>query len=279
MNKGILAFDIDGTLTHRLDWIDPKVVQYLEEKSNDGWIVALLTGRSFSFGTRIFQYITFPYVLCVQNGADILEMPQKKHIKSNYLGVDTVEALKEIYRDEKEDFVIHAGIDEGDFCYYRKEKFSPRFLPYIEKLSSLGAKPWQQSDFQFPKEKTFSLIKCFGDRDSMQRVNEKLKKIPNIECSMIRDPIDPSLFLNLVTHPEANKGSVLQYFRKHFQAPFVIAAGDQQNDEKMLKNADCKVVIEGAPEDLLKMADVVAKHPENLGIIEAVEEAITHASS
>ena len=278
MKKGILAFDIDGTLTPRLDWIDPKIVQYLEEKSKEGWIIALITGRIFSFAREIFQRLTFPYVLAVQNGADILEMPEKKHISRNYFGGDIVEKLKTAYETEEEDFVIYAGVDQGDFAYFRKNRFSPKMLEYTSILSTLGERPWKESDFQFPKEMTFPLVKCFGKKESMRKLYKKLQNIPDIEVSIIQDPVDTSLYLNLITHPKANKGSALNFLRKHFSADFAIAAGDQHNDLKMLQEADLRVVIDTAPKEMLALADIIAKPPEELGIIDAIEEAISHAS-
>ena len=53
--KGCIAFDIDGTLTHRLDWIDPKVIAALENLAAADWTIALLTGRIFSFAWKILM--------------------------------------------------------------------------------------------------------------------------------------------------------------------------------------------------------------------------------
>ncbi|NGX38210.1 MAG: putative phosphatase [Chlamydiae bacterium] len=276
--KGVIAFDIDGTLTHRLDWIDPKVVQRLEDLTRDNWRVALLTGRIFSFAWNILQHLNFPYLLGVQNGADILEMPSKKSLKRNYLSAQIIPQIEKAYLSQKEDFIIYAGIDKGDFCYYRKERYSEKMVQYLKVLEKLGAAPWQSSDFIFDDTYTFPLIKCFGEEKEMRTLYNILKHNPEIEVSMIRDPIDRALYLNLITHPEASKGQAVHFLREYFQTPLVIAAGDDHNDLKMLQEADVGIAIETAPEEILAYADVKAKPASELGIIDAIEEAIALAS-
>ncbi len=278
-SKGILAFDVDGTLTHRLDWIDPKVVKTLEGYLADDWEVVLITGRLFSFAWKILRHLPFPYLLGVQNGADILEMPSRKVLRRNYLSAEILPQVEKAYEGIGEDFIIYTGVEEGGFCYYRKERFAPKTLKYLKILENLGGSPWKESDFSFEEGMTFPLIKCFGKQDEMAILHERLKEISYIEVSMIRDPIDPNLYLNLITHPEANKGGVVHFLRDYFQTPLVIAAGDDRNDAKMLKEADVAIVIETAPKEVLALADIQAKTADQLGIIPAIEEAIIYAHS
>lgn len=275
--KGLLAFDIDGTLTHRLDWIDSRVVNQLRQLSEQGWQIALLTGRIFSFSWKILKYLDFPYLLAVQNGADIVSMPSKKSLKRNYLTPSVLPEIDAAYEGMAEDYIIYAGIDKGDFCYYRERRFSKKMLQYLEILKSLGAEPWQSSDFAFEENATFSLIKCFGEEKAMRKLHDKLEKNPQIEVSLVHDPIDPSLYLNLVTHPKANKGDAIYFLKAFSKASVVIAAGDDRNDCKMLKAADVSIAIETAPKEVLKLANVLAKPASELGILLAIEEAISLA--
>ena len=110
--KGLIAFDIDGTLSHRLDRIDTKVVEMLERLSTDQWQVALVTGRNFSFAWQILQNFSFPYLLAVQNGTDVLQMPEKKLLKRHYLDPQILPEIEEEYRGQKEDFILYAGMDK-----------------------------------------------------------------------------------------------------------------------------------------------------------------------
>lgn len=275
--KGIIVFDIDGTLTHRLDQIDPRVVKMLEHLVLSNWQVALFTGRIFSFAYPLVQHFSFPYLLAVQNGADILEMPQKKRVRRCYLDEQVLPMIEEACQGEEEDFIIHAGIDQGDFCYYRKERFSPKMLEYLQIRESLSNAPWRNGPFVFKQGTTFPLINTFGKKQAMERIQKKIQMLDGVEISMIQDPVDPLYYLNLITHPQANKGEALLFVKQAYQVSFTIAAGDDQNDLKMLQAADLAIAVDGAPPALLKIADVIAKKPEQLGIIDAVEEAMARA--
>lgn len=271
------AFDIDGTLTHRHDWIDPRVKEKLRSLVEQGYPVALVTGRVFSYANLVLRHLDFPYLLAVQNGADLIEMPSKKPLRRHYLDGSIVAEIDRAYEGQEEDFIIYSGIDRGDFCFYRPNRFSKKMQKYLDILKTLGAAPWQESDFHFEKE-AFPLIKCFGSHENMAKLQKQLKQNPHIETSMIHDPIEPSQYLNMITHPKAHKGSVIQYLRSHFNATTFVAAGDDYNDLNMLKEADIAIAIESAPADLLAIADIKAKRPKECGIVEAIEEALNRAS-
>lgn len=271
--KGFIALDIDGTITHRLETVDTKVSEALKQFSHKKWKIALLTGRTFSFAWKILRFFDFPYYLAVQNGAVILEMPSKKILRKCYLNSNILLEIEDSYRGQKEDFIIYAGMEEGDFCYFRKSRFSKKMLDYFEKLQTYSTAPWVDwihGEYKFPEEKTFPLIKCFGDRESCLAVFHKLKRNTHLEVSMIRDPIDPSLYLNMISHPNANKGRAVEFLKKMYHPRVVIAAGDDKNDLPMFMVADVKIAIETAPSELLEKADIIAKGAEVCGIIDAL---------
>lgn len=277
--KGLICYDIDGTLTHRLDHIDPKIETMLSRLSKEGWTIALITGRSFGFAQMtLLPHLTFSYYLAVQNGSDLLQMPGQQKIHRCHLSARILPIIEKGFQGIGESYIIYSGMDSGDFCYYRKERFSKKGLEYLKKLATTSQTPWQESDFSFEKETHFPLIKGFGTEKEMRLVQERLSKESGIEVSCIRDPIDPSYYLALITHSHANKGEVLRFLKNRLGAPIAIAAGDQENDRSMLEAADISIAIETAPEDLCANADILAKPPSDLGIIEATKEAIRIAT-
>ncbi|MCB1117940.1 MAG: HAD family phosphatase, partial [Chlamydiia bacterium] len=69
--QGLIALDIDGTLTDGSRLIPDQVVNYLHGLHDSGWQIALITGRMYSFAKRAIANMNFPYYLGIQNGADI----------------------------------------------------------------------------------------------------------------------------------------------------------------------------------------------------------------
>ena len=79
--RGIIALDIDGTLTDETHCIDEAVVELLTKLHQEGWILIFITGRPFAWGYRSLNVLKIPYYLSVQNGAILLEMPSQKVLK------------------------------------------------------------------------------------------------------------------------------------------------------------------------------------------------------
>lgn len=70
---------------------------------------------------------------------------------------------------------------------------------------------------------------------------------------------------------EVNKSVGMKLTARHFGADEadVVAIGDGYNDLEMLRDAATAVVIEGAPEPVLAVADLVVPPPERAGLVEA----------
>jgi hydroxymethylpyrimidine pyrophosphatase-like HAD family hydrolase len=273
---GWIALDIDGTITDETHHAPLEVVQFLHSLQERGWEILFITGRTFSFGYTVVKEFDFPYYLAVQNGADILLMPRKELIARHYLDHQVIPILEKAYQGEKEDFLLYAGYERGDFCYYRPEKFSPVLMKHVDKIKALSPEPWKPlRAFEFAQEIRFPLAKCLGNREAMMRVHTFLQAFPELSATLIRDPLGEDIYLNLVTVKQATKGSALREIRQKVGAGGpTIAAGDDLNDVSMLQEADVRIVMAGAPPEMLPLATIVARHGSQHGIIEALTQAI-----
>ena len=276
---GWIALDIDGTITDSSHHAPAETVQFLHDLEKKGWELIFITGRTFSFGYHVVKNFDFPFYLAVQNGADILFMPHKELVARHYLHSTVIPILEQVYEEEKEDFIIYAGFEKGDFCYYRPGRFSEPLREHIHKLMTFSPEPWKPVErFHFANEISFPLIKCLGTREAMQRINGLLQSFPEISPTMIRDPLGEGIYLNLVTAQQATKGNALQKIKEVIgDGGPVIAAGDDLNDISMLERADVKIVMSSAPVEMHSMATILATEGNQRGIIEALSKAIAMA--
>ncbi len=276
-HRGWIALDIDGTITDKSHSVPQSVIDYLRHLYTDGWQIMFITGRAFSFGYATLKIFDFPYFLAVQNGADILQMPDRRSVSRYYLDAQTIQTIEQLYVDEKEDFIIYTGVDRGDFCYYRPNRFSPGLLAHLHKIMPLSREPWRAvDDFHFAPHEKFPLVKCLGFKQPMERMCENLNTIPHLVSTLIRDPLDADqIYLNLVTHEQATKGKALLHAIKEFgERGVVIAAGDDSNDLPMLEVADFKIIMETAPKSMHSLANLIAPTADRGGIVPALQEAI-----
>ena len=273
---GTIALDIDGTITAERHRLPRGVVAYLSQLAHMGWRFVFITGRTFSWGYSVLKELDFPYYLAVQNGAIILEMPSRTILCKQYLDKGVFEAMDEICRHEKTDYVLYGGVEYGDICYFRPEFFSKNMLTYVQQRTAAIKENWHPvSSYEDIDISEFPSIKCFGDQESALRISEKIQVL-GLCAPPIRDPFDENYFVVQATHSKICKGQALQDLSRLFPEGLgkVVAAGDDLNDITMLAAADIKVVMATAPPEMLQLADIVAPPASEEGIIEGLRQAL-----
>ena len=274
--RGILALDIDGTLTADTASIPEEVVCYLGTLVSSGWRLCVITGRSFGFARPLLHGFSFPYFLAVHNGAIILEMPAASILKKEYLTSGLMAELETICGAEATDFIIYTGMENEDLCYYRPSRFNLKLLGLIERRAVLFQERWRPVDtFADLPVSGFPAVKCFGEEESVHRIARDFTARLGLHVPVIRDPYGHDLFLALATNRSVSKGGVVVYLKAFLGGVGpVIAAGDDYNDLPMLEVADIKIVMGSAPAELRAHADLVAPPADQRGIITALEQVV-----
>ncbi|MCX6991501.1 MAG: HAD family hydrolase [Chlamydiae bacterium] len=275
--KAWICLDIDGTTTSDPHSIPQQVLEYFTSLYEKGYRFVFITGRTFAFANATLSKIPFPFLFSVQNGADLLQMPEKIPLQQHYLPASVIERLDEIYEGREEDYIIYSGWQAGDFCYYRPARFSEWMTSYLEMMMTLVEEPWQALHSFGPlRDKSFPLIKCLGTKEHMKEVEKYLHQIPEINVTCIKDPLSKEgYYLNLITDKNASKGNALNYIRTLAEpGALFIGAGDDRNDISLLESADIAIAMQNAPDDLIKLADIIAPPASEMGIIKALGAAI-----
>ncbi len=272
--KGLIALDIDGTITGKDKKIPPAVVDYIHELQKEGWLISLITGRSFQFASHTVHF-PFPFILATQNGANIFQMPEQKALAQHYLDNSVIPFLDEIYKHIPESYLIYSDYTKGDICYYKEADFSKEGLSYIQLLKNLTPYPWKIfSSIDSLEVSSFPIIKCFGSKSDMLKIQELLKGVL-VSTSVINDPIDPSKYLCLITSEKADKGQTVRWLQWVSQVQFpVITAGNDMNDVPLLEAGTIAISFDDSPSELLFHADIIVPQDEGHGIILGLQKAL-----
>lgn len=276
--KGWIALDIDGTITQDRYSIPKPVIQYLTEVAGEGWRIVFITGRAFSFAKKALEDLPFSFILGVQNGSTILDMPSKEILHRKYLPANTLPLLEAACEGMKTGLLVYSGYENQDRCYFRPSQFTEEDLVYVEEIQKREKELWIPVD-QFEISFDIPLIKCFGKLDVMKKIKTRLSSLERFQITLIRDPFRPAYYLLLITDIHTSKGSALHdILSSEGRGSLVIAAGDDENDISLLKEADIKIAMPHAPESLRKIADFIAPPTEEFGIIHALRIALQRNS-
>lgn len=273
--KGWIALDIDGTITLDKYSVPKEVGDFFHKLQKEGWQFAFATGRPFAFASVALSKFDFPYILLPQNGSMAIEMPQRKVLFKSYIPSSSLPFMEKAFEKLHSDFLIYAGYERGDICFWRPKKFPQEEIAYVTDLQTRQKESWQEmNNFDHLPLDSFPLIKCFGSESKMRHLIDQLKKEKKFEIAKIRDPFDDDITLLLITDIHASKGkSLTKLFKEKGRGAFVIAAGDDENDLSLLGIADIKIAMAHAPESLQEAATFIAPPTREFGIIKALEIA------
>ena len=281
MKAGTIALDIDGTITDKRSMLSDEVVDYLKCLHSQGWSFIFVTGREFCFCMEALSKLPFDFYLGVQNGADLIVMPEKKSVKSNYVSKECVLDLERIFEKKNQDFLVYSGFEAGDYCYFRPQKYTEERLEQVLLFKRKGSLDWVELDsFEKIPQERVSMIKCVGYEKEFENIEKELLIRNSVNIVTIKNPKTWNSEMMLITDHKAAKCQAVKFFMDEFSLPKpLIAAGDDNNDHSNLKLADVAVVMKTAPKSLLAIADVIAPPSVDNGIIKGLEEAITSLAS
>lgn len=277
---GIIACDIDGTLTNKPFDMPVEVQQALKDAYVEGWTIIFITGRPFVWGVKPLQQLDFPYYLAVINGANLLRMPEAQLIEEQLVSKKVLGNFDAFCALNHTDYVAYSGFSGNDICYYRPERFVKTQIEYLKQRSAALGEVWLPiHDFKEVMAEGFASIKCFGDHAFCQKMSQFMEQEIDLHAPTIRDPFNNTHYVAQATHKECTKGHVLKRFAKkmNVHGP-IIAAGDDFNDISMFKVADARIVMETAPPAVLEMADYIAPSAEKAGLAEVLPVAINDIS-
>lgn len=264
---GLLAIDIDGTLTHEAHCVSPEIIKVLERFSSEGWKLYFITGRNFSWAMRVLSHLSAPFYLAVLNGALILEMPASNIVRKNYLLKGDLLALDKLLAKEQQDYILYA-VHEGQDRVYHREPASP----YLQERARRLDEQWIQiEDFANLPFNDFPTIKWIGEKARLEAIADLVEEEFGWYVPVIQDPVNRDYSIAQASSAKANKGHALELFAHNRP---VIAAGDDLNDLPMLLLADVKVVMQEAPSALKAIADIVAPSVYQNGLIEGLTQAM-----
>lgn len=272
----LITLDIDGTICDDTHVLNEGCKFFLEGLHQKGYVLAFITGRSFSWGNQVLHPLSIPYFLAIHNGAIILKMPEKKLISKKLLNSSVFSVLENICQDEPSDFVVYAGYEGNDITYYRPHLFDKNLLSYLEDRRMAFKEKWLPIEgYESLPVDSFASVKCFGDRESAKRISSRIERELNLHAPAIKDPFNREFYVVQATNPEVDKGKALETIHSLLGKDlFTIAAGDDINDISMLERADVAIAMATSPKEVLSIADIIAAPAIENGIINGIIEAL-----
>jgi Cof subfamily protein (haloacid dehalogenase superfamily) len=259
--------DVDGTLVTQEKHLTDRALQAVRKLRDAGIAFAITSGRPPKGMAMLIEPLAITTPIAGFNGGQWVN-PDLSIIEGHTLprnvGETTIKLIQQAGLDawlySGEDWLIH----NKDAPHVAREEWTVKFPPKVV------------SDFGAALDHAVKIVGCSDDLPKVEACEKQVQDALGKTASAARSQ---PYYLD-VTHPDANKGGVVDYLSKHLGIdPKEIATiGDQPNDTLMFRRSGLSIAMGNASAQVQSLATHVTTSSEEEGFANAVERYILGAA-
>jgi Cof subfamily protein (haloacid dehalogenase superfamily) len=276
----ILLADVDGTLVDSQKRITARAKAAIQKLNEAGLKFAVTSGRPPRGMKMITEEIKLSAPLAAFNGGMLVEPDTMKVLMQQTLDAEIARSVIERVGEFGLDVWVYAGVDwylhDLNTPHREKEERTVQFAPKVvtnfdEALHQGVAKVVGVSD-------DYDLV-----AKAEKGIAEEFEHGVHARCTTTSRDCEPSVsaarsqpyYLD-VTHPKANKGSVVEILADLLKIPSADFAtiGDMPNDVLMFKKSGYSIAMGQASEEVKKSATYVTAGMDDEGFAKAIENFV-----
>jgi Cof subfamily protein (haloacid dehalogenase superfamily) len=276
----ILLADVDGTLVDSQKRITARAKAAIQKLNEAGIKFAVTSGRPPRGMNMIVEQLKLSTPIAAFNGGMLVEPDTMKVLTQQTLDFETARSVIERIGEFALDVWVYAGVDwylrDLNSPHREKEERTVQFPPTAVK--------------NFDEALNQGVAKVVGVSDDYDLVAKAEKGIKDefehgvhARCTTTSRDCEPSVsaarsqpyYLD-VTHPKANKGSVVEMLADILKIPPAEFAtiGDMPNDVLMFEKSGYSIAMGQASEEVKKAATYVTAGMDDEGFAKAIENFI-----
>lgn len=268
--KAVFLCDLDGTLLNGNAELPAEAVQKLCALAEAGVRVSFATARTIRSVKYILAGIPFTLPVSLMNGVLLRDMNEGKYV-----------SVKSLEREKVS--LIRAAYDAGEvspFVYFLDE--SDELLACYEEITCDGSERFMRERMQ-KYSKPFTCCEkgnypngtpiyfsAIDYKDKILKSEKAIAKIEGIGHTCYKSTYDEDMWYLEVFAADASKKSAAEELRCLSRADRIVCFGDNRNDIPMFEASDEGYAVEGAPDDLLRIADETVPCADKCGAIDKI---------
>jgi Cof subfamily protein (haloacid dehalogenase superfamily) len=276
----ILLADVDGTLVDSKKRITERAKTAIQKLNEAGLKFAVTSGRPPRGMKMISDQVKLSAPIAAFNGGMLVEPDTLKVLMKQTLDIATAQSVIERVGELGLDVWVYAGVDwyleDLNTPHREKEERTVQFAPKVVK--------------NFDAALNQGVAKVVGVSDDYDLVAKAEKAIVeefehgvHARCTTTSRDCEPSVsaarsqpyYLD-VTHPRANKGSVVEMLSDLLKIPPAEFAtiGDMPNDVLMFEKSGYSIAMGQASDEVKKSASYVTAGTDDEGFAKAIENFV-----
>jgi Cof subfamily protein (haloacid dehalogenase superfamily) len=264
----LVVADVDGTLVTADKVLTERAAKAVKALHAAGIAFAITSGRPPRGMQMLIAPLDLQTPIAAFNGG-IFVRPDMTVIEQHVLAPDAAKRACEVIVGSGLDVWVYSGNDwfirDPSAVHVAREQWTVKFAPTVVQ------------NLEGPLASAVKIVGVSDDLDRVARCEQDAQRALGPAASAARSQ---PYYLD-VTHPDANKGTVVAALSKSLLVPpaEIATIGDMPNDVLMFRKSGLSIAMGNASTEVQKQANLVTDSYTDEGFAKAMERFILHAPS
>lgn len=272
--KRLYITDLDGTLLNSNGEISTKTADIINGLISRGICFTFATARSVYSAKPITSAININVPCILMNGVSIYDLSADRYIANQYIPVSASEKIVEAFRKADAECFMYRFNERVLTCYYT-EITSRVMKAFAEVHKNNYNKPYVQCSSLLEAADDMTIYyTALTDYEKLLPVKETIDGMEDADCAFYKDTYTGKWFLEVFS-AKASKSNGIRFLRERYGFDEVVAFGDNLNDLPMFAQADKKIAVGNAREEVKAAADIVIGTNDEEGVAEWLHDEMS----
>jgi Cof subfamily protein (haloacid dehalogenase superfamily) len=261
----LVLADVDGTLVTADKVLTFRARAAVKALHGAGIAFAITSGRPPRGMAMLIDPLALRTPIAGFNGG-IFVKPDMTIMEEHVLAADVATRALEVILRNGMDVWVYSGKDwlvrDRNAPHVAREQWTVKFAPIVT------------DKFEEVLGNAAKIVGVSDDHDLVARCEKDAQDALGVAVSAARSQ---PYYLD-ITHPDANKGTVVTTLSKLLSVPAgeIATIGDMPNDVLMFRNSGLSIAMGNASRDVQAQADLVTASYEDEGFAKAIEQFVLH---
>ena len=252
--KRLYITDLDGTLLDTDGKISEKTADILNGLIDKGVYMTFATARSVYSAKPITSAVNINVPCILMNGVSIYDLKDDRYINNEYIPVSASERITEAFNKAGAECFMYRFNNGVLTCYYT-EITSRVMKAFAEVRKNNYNKPYVQCSSLLEAADDMTIYyTALTDYEKLLPVKKAIDSMEDADCAFYKDTYTGKWFLEVFS-AKASKSNGIRFLREKYGFDEVVAFGDNLNDLPMFEQADIKIAVGNAREEVKAAAD------------------------
>jgi Cof subfamily protein (haloacid dehalogenase superfamily) len=264
----LLLADVDGTLVTEDKVLTERARAAVHRLHDAGVRFAITSGRPPRGMAMLIQPLALDTPIAGFNGGVYIE-PDLSISSERNIDPEAARRAFDLIRDHGLDLWVYCGnewlIHDPAAAHVEREAWTVKFSPTVV------------DNFADALQQAAKIVGVSDDHELVRRCESDLREALGTSASAARS----QPYYVDVTHPEANKGAVVDHLGAALGIPSeqIATIGDSPNDVLMFRRSGLSIAMGNASDEVKRQADVVTDSYNDEGFAKAVERFILRSDA